>query len=586
MATDNLLTGIFDIEKNHFDVSLTRTEIKWIPIEEKHRFINIFQSKSTFTKLNLHQVFGVKVKRRVKVGSHTGYPLGVAVFYRKRDERKKDVLLLRCSNEEICQQWRKAINDIVKDFPERPKKLNVIIHEDNSRAENVYRRKVQQLFEYANIIVQIVYSSRYNIDNKFQEMQLKDIDGIVCIGDDGYISDCINVILKQAQCDAGVDTKNINFSPARCLLPIGIISTGPLDIISSSSCGSSDPVQTALNIIFGDMQALDACSLYYDGQFQQFCFTALSGFYSDCIKKQKWPVLIKNKYTVAAKSLVNLGDNDYTIEFLPRWDLVARRDTSPCRTRCKHCSAVEDYQVLHGNTFSTIYKNKETLVEVPNHVKKIQVRSRTPDQPHASKSAWLNVNTSIPRVQSSPNFPCVDTVDPVLLPNPVATPPELPLQSPPSSHLQCSGIASAMPHESITGSGSDNTWHTVNGSYLSIGLFIVPGICNIVPNYGLSPYTHIADSNADLVVVQTTTKTNFLHHLRKYNTNKDPFDFPFINVYRVKAVRISSSSPVDWSIDGHVIQKNNIEIRAHHQLLAVFSSGISQTRHVTQDVST
>ncbi|XP_077996630.1 ceramide kinase-like protein isoform X2 [Glandiceps talaboti] len=601
MATASVclpLRGIFDIEKGHFDVTLTEDTLVWSPIGPKH------DSPSDDTRrLNLKDVYAVKIKRRVRANSQGGYPLGFTLFHRKIDadtgQIKPATLTVTCSEEQLCQEWMRTIRQIVEDFPERPKQLNIILDSASNKDDSIYRRKVEILLQYAQITLKESGDSNNKVTDVLQEMDLTNSDGILCVGSDNLINQVINGLLIRAQKDGGINHSTY-FTPVRCMLPIGIISTGPLDLLSYSVHGTNNPVTAALHVMFGDIQPVDVCSIYQDGRFQQFGFTAMYGFHSDSIctaNKKPWLGLFRSIYA-KAKSLVNIQPYECNIEYLPVDEIS---DRQRCHLRCDKCVMVEEYRVLSQHRFTAIQENNEhpmssvvsprPISAVTNqllapHIIEVR-RSRTPDPPKHSKMAWLEIPTDVIRTRSNPE----------LLRNGQTRNKK---EAPYMPHLNLEGIAV---NPSDTGIYEDDlsseNWKSVSETFLDVGILSLPGLCSLVPQYGLSPSTHLADGTASLILIQNTSKTNFLQHLRRYGTSKDPFDFPFTKATKVKAVRVSCPSVTNdgshsslleetssydmtassqWTVDGQVTHGYNLEIRVHHQILAVFG-GTRETQN-------
>ncbi|XP_069766072.1 ceramide kinase isoform X2 [Narcine bancroftii] len=145
-------------------------------------------------------------------------------------------------------------------------------------------------------------------------------------------------------------------------------------------------------------------------------------------------------------------------------------------------------------------------------------------------------------------------------------------------------------------------WKVIKGKFLAINLANLSCACPKSPK-GLSPAAHLADGTMDLIVVRKCSRFSFLRHLIRHTNSSDQFDFPFIEVYRVKrlkftpkycdeedvqevgktlfgqfcrdhptcsCVQLTSS----WNCDGEIIEHAAIEVRVHCQLLRLFARGI------------
>ncbi|CAJ0930098.1 unnamed protein product, partial [Ranitomeya imitator] len=81
-----------------------------------------------------------------------------------------------------------------------------------------------------------------------KECELREFDGIVCVGGDGTVSEVVHGLLLRAQMDAE-KTINGSFSPVRATVPLGIIPAGTTDVLAYSVHGIRHSVTAALHII-------------------------------------------------------------------------------------------------------------------------------------------------------------------------------------------------------------------------------------------------------------------------------------------------------------------------------------------------
>ncbi|XP_017286366.1 ceramide kinase family protein [Kryptolebias marmoratus] len=83
---------------------------------------------------------------------------------------------------------------------------------------------------------------------------------------------------------------------------------------------------------------------------------------------------------------------------------------------------------------------------------------------------------------------------------------------------------------------SEGEWVTVEGRFKCVSLTCMSSSCARSP-LGLSPSAHLADGTGDLILVWNTHPLSFLKFLHRHTNSQDRFDFPFVEVHRVKAVR-------------------------------------------------
>ncbi|XP_072257726.1 ceramide kinase [Pyxicephalus adspersus] len=157
----------------------------------------------------------------------------------------------------------------------------------------------------------------------------------------------------------------------------------------------------------------------------------------------------------------------------------------------------------------------------------------------------------------------------------------------------------------------EENWTTVKGKFMSINIVVMSCACPRSPK-GLSPAAHLADGTADLILVRKCSRLNFLRHLiRHTKSNSDQFDFPFVDVYRIKTFQFTpkhseedDSESTDlgnigkknfaqictdhptcgcsqlnsvWNCDGETLEQTAIEMRVHCQLIRLFARGIEDS---------
>ncbi|OCT87316.1 hypothetical protein XELAEV_18021014mg [Xenopus laevis] len=157
----------------------------------------------------------------------------------------------------------------------------------------------------------------------------------------------------------------------------------------------------------------------------------------------------------------------------------------------------------------------------------------------------------------------------------------------------------------------DDDWTTIKGRFMAINAVSMSCACPRTPK-GLSPAAHLADGSADLILVRKCSRLDFLRHLIRHTSNKDQFDFPFVEVYRVKNFQFTPKHFEDedtestdigiigkknfsqictdhpscgcnhvnsiWNCDGETLDQTAIEMRVHYQLIKLFARGIENAK--------
>ena len=66
----------------------------------------------------------------------------------------------------------------------------------------------------------------------------------------------------------------------------------------------------------------------------------------------------------------------------------------------------------------------------------------------------------------------------------------------------------------------DNPWRACKGSFHHVGLYSIPGNCEVAPE-GLSKFTHLADGAMELVLVKDCTRKDFIRYLKRHGNHKN-----------------------------------------------------------------
>uniref|UniRef100_A0A8C3R746 Ceramide kinase C-terminal domain-containing protein n=1 Tax=Cyanoderma ruficeps TaxID=181631 RepID=A0A8C3R746_9PASS len=114
----------------------------------------------------------------------------------------------------------------------------------------------------------------------------------------------------------------------------------------------------------------------------------------------------------------------------------------------------------------------------------------------------------------------------------------------------------------------------------------IPCLCSMAPR-GLAPNTRLNNGSMALIVVQNTSRTEFVKHLKRYTSVKNQFNFPFVETYTVQEVKVQprlKSGPdakenvclnaegnYPWNIDGDLMKEaSEVHVRVHPQLIDLY----------------
>uniref|UniRef100_A0A8C4YH40 Ceramide kinase C-terminal domain-containing protein n=1 Tax=Gopherus evgoodei TaxID=1825980 RepID=A0A8C4YH40_9SAUR len=139
---------------------------------------------------------------------------------------------------------------------------------------------------------------------------------------------------------------------------------------------------------------------------------------------------------------------------------------------------------------------------------------------------------------------------------------------------------------SLQGSQDKFQWHTIQGHFLNVSIMAIPCLCSMAPR-GLAPNTRLNNGSMALIVVQNTSRSEFIKHLKRYASVKNQFNFPFVETYAVQEVKvqprtkighdteenvylhsISAEGNYPWNIDGDLMEgASEVHVRAHPALI-------------------
>nr|XP_029133179.1 ceramide kinase-like protein [Labrus bergylta] len=160
-------------------------------------------------------------------------------------------------------------------------------------------------------------------------------------------------------------------------------------------------------------------------------------------------------------------------------------------------------------------------------------------------------------------------------------------------------------------SEGEESWTTNQGLYISIGIMSIPCLSPHVPQ-GLAPNSRVSNGSASLIAVGNTSRSEFIKHLKRYNSSSGQFSFSFVETHDVSAVRIrprskigwseeeseeegdSRTSPIiqsegaafPWNIDGELVEiANEVLIRVHPQLITLYGEEVDEVDEAESTVS-
>ncbi|KFO59917.1 Ceramide kinase-like, partial [Corvus brachyrhynchos] len=146
-----------------------------------------------------------------------------------------------------------------------------------------------------------------------------------------------------------------------------------------------------------------------------------------------------------------------------------------------------------------------------------------------------------------------------------------------------------IPQEDCQEKDSKDQWQKIQGHFLNVSIMAIPCLCSMAPR-GLAPNTRLNNGSMALIVVQNTSRTEFIKHLKRYTSVENQFNFPFVETYTVQEVKVqprlksgpdakentrlnaaSAEGNYPWNIDGDLMKEaSEVHIRVHPQLIDLY----------------
>ncbi|NXR05677.1 CERKL protein, partial [Semnornis frantzii] len=137
--------------------------------------------------------------------------------------------------------------------------------------------------------------------------------------------------------------------------------------------------------------------------------------------------------------------------------------------------------------------------------------------------------------------------------------------------------------------GSKNQWHKIQGHFLNVSIMAIPCLCSMAPR-GLAPNTRLNNGSMALILVQNTSRTEFVKHLKRYASERNQFNFPFVETYTIREIKVqprlgsgldakenthmnaaSAEQHHPWNIDGDLLKEaSEVHVRVHPQLINLY----------------
>ncbi|CAL8240958.1 unnamed protein product [Merluccius merluccius] len=152
---------------------------------------------------------------------------------------------------------------------------------------------------------------------------------------------------------------------------------------------------------------------------------------------------------------------------------------------------------------------------------------------------------------------------------------------------------------------SSDQSNAVHGVFLSISIMAIPSLSPHAPR-GLAPNTRLTNGSAELITVGNASRSEFIKHLKRYNSQDEQSCLSFVETRSVTAVKLrphgmvscpgegeeeatpsdQSESSFPWNIDGELVEMaHEVVVRVHPRLISLYGDEVEKVDSPTVSCS-
>ncbi|CAF0791783.1 unnamed protein product [Adineta steineri] len=396
------------------------------------------------------------------------------------------------------QQWYELLSKIISEY--KPSKNILVIcnpYAGSKYSRQVYNTKIKPMLDRAQYNISYTeINEQCSVDDILNDLRsdLNSLYGLIIIGGDGSVIQIINALLQYLAKENQTRLDIENDLPI-LPCPICIIPTGTTNIICHSIHGNIDHCTPIFHLLFNQQMKIDMSAVFdANYKFVTANFSAGGGYPANALKYfTRYSSYSPKK--ILQKSFFKAASNKNLkpIEMEIRY---IPADENSIDTRCyQGCS------VCSPNIEKTVDQVK---IFDNSHIQKVDKQNKF------FKSKTNDNNRS----------------------------------------LSSSRKISAQQNN------KDKQWKILHHNYLHVAILTNANLWVLAPQ-GLSKFGHLADGLLDLILIEQTTRKEFLRFIKRNGNSKNQYEFFFTNLIKVKEIEIELKVTNNNSIYSKIFNTNN-----------------------------
>ncbi|CAF1115815.1 unnamed protein product [Rotaria sordida] len=507
--------AFFTINNVTVEVILNNDILNWSDLSDESYYDGIHRRKvsnrENMNSINLHDVYAISpiydqcnslLNTNENQSNMTLRGFQLHTYEIKHDNILQEILIIFQSNlPNQMKQWYRLLSKMISEYKPSRKILVLCNPYTGSRPSRyVYNTKIKPMLDRAHYNV-----TYFEIDDLCSADEVlsnfeDDFDsfyGLVIIGGDGSVINVINALLRNLAKENRTRL-GIEYDLPSLPFPICIIPNGTTNIICQSIHGCTDHCTPILHLLFNHQMKIDMSAIFdANYNFVTANFSAGAGYPANALKYFTRYSNFSPKKTIR-KSFAKATSNKNLRSIQVEIRYISADQNSITMTRCcRGCPAC--------NPVAFEQTDDQVKVFDTNHIQKISKR-KTP----------------------------------------------LPSNNDNNNRLLSSSLSKKFSNRQ---NEEKQHWKILHHNYLQVAILTNANLWSFAPQ-GLSKFGHLADGLLDLILIEHTTRKDFLRYIKRNGNSKDQFEFSFTKLIKVKELEIELKSSNDYLMN-EILNTNN-----------------------------